>query len=265
MNTNQAAATPQLHVTRWGDTGPTVVMVHGSAQGSHVGGDRHFSKQEDLAAQGWQVVLPDRPGHGQSPDPGRPDDADLDGALVAELLGDQAHLVGHSFGGAVALAAAAQRPEAVRSLTLIEPAMQLFAMSDPEVRKMGLKVVSTLFLTRDPVKRLNKFMKIVVMPPEIREASDSEENAAIGRALRKLKMPNKKTIAKQLEIVREHGIPLLVVSGSWSDRMQRIGAKVADAGGGRTVIIQSDHHFPQLVSDEFNLLLVEHMTAADAR
>ncbi|MEO6570640.1 MAG: alpha/beta hydrolase [Ilumatobacteraceae bacterium] len=260
-----STTTPEMHVTHWGDTGPTVVMVHGSAQGSQVGGDRHFAKQKELVAQGWQVLLPDRPGHGKSPDPGRPDDADADGALVAELLGDGAHLVGHSFGGAVALAAAAQRPEAVRSLTLIEPAMQLFAMDDPEVRKMGLKVVSTLFLTFNPTKRLNKFMEIVKMPPEIREASDSAENAAIGRSLRKLKMPNKKAIAKQLDIVRDNDIPLLLVSGSWSDRMQRIGTKVADAGGGRMEIIRSDHHFPQLVSDEFNTMLVEHMTAADAR
>jgi pimeloyl-ACP methyl ester carboxylesterase len=255
--------TSQLHITRWGDTGPTVVMVHGSAQGSHLGGDRHFSRQQALGDQGWQIVVPDRPGHGQSPNPGRPDDAPADGALIADLVGGGAHLVGHSFGGCVALAAAAKRPEAVHSLTLIEPAMQRYAMSDPEVRKMGLKVVTTIFLTRDPSRRLEKFMEIVKMPPEIREASDSEENRAIGTALRKLKMPSKGAVQKQLDIIRDRGIPLLVVSGSWSTRMQAIGDQVAAGGGGRKVVIASDHHFPHLVSDDFNNLLVEHMATAD--
>jgi len=40
---------------------------------------------------------------------------------MADLLED-AHLVGHSFGGAAALAAAARRPDAVRPPKLIEPA-----------------------------------------------------------------------------------------------------------------------------------------------
>lgn len=31
-----------IHVTRWGPAGPRVVMVHGSSQGSEVGGDGHF-------------------------------------------------------------------------------------------------------------------------------------------------------------------------------------------------------------------------------
>jgi hypothetical protein len=36
------AANSSMYVTRWGVSGPTVVMVHGSIQGSSIGGDRHF-------------------------------------------------------------------------------------------------------------------------------------------------------------------------------------------------------------------------------
>ena len=41
---------------------------------------------------------------------------------IAELMGDGAHLVGHSYGGLGAMFAAARRPEATLSLTLLEPA-----------------------------------------------------------------------------------------------------------------------------------------------
>jgi pimeloyl-ACP methyl ester carboxylesterase len=53
-----------------------VISVHGGAQGSN------FSAQRALADRGWQLVVPDRPGHGRSPDPGRPRIA----AEVRELI-----------------------------------------------------------------------------------------------------------------------------------------------------------------------------------
>jgi B3/4 domain/alpha/beta hydrolase fold len=52
---------------------------------------------------------------------------------VVELLGDGVHLVGHSYGGVVAMLAAGLRPQAVRSLTLIEPLAPRLAAHDPSV------------------------------------------------------------------------------------------------------------------------------------
>src|SRR5262249_28744094 len=48
-------------------------------------------------------------------------DFEIDAGDVAELLAGGAHLVGHSYGALGALLAAAARPRAVRSLTVIEP------------------------------------------------------------------------------------------------------------------------------------------------
>ena len=59
------------------------------------------------------------------------------------------------------------------------------------------------------------------------------------------------------------GIPLLVVTGGWSPAFTAIGEAVAERGKGRHVVIASDHHFPQLVSDEFNETLIEFMIAAE--
>jgi len=48
-------------------------------------------------------------------------DFEEDARDIAALLGDGAHLVGHSYGAVGALYAAALRPEAVHSLTVNEP------------------------------------------------------------------------------------------------------------------------------------------------
>jgi pimeloyl-ACP methyl ester carboxylesterase len=103
-----------LHVERWGE-GPPVVLVHGSVADGH----STWTEQRPLAAR-WTLVVPDRPGFGEN-QPVERVDFDVDAPLVTELLADGAHLVGHSYGGVISLLAAARRPEAVWSLTVIEP------------------------------------------------------------------------------------------------------------------------------------------------
>ena len=74
----------------------------------------------------------DRRGYGSSPDIAHSDYA-VDAADIVELLGEGAHVVGHSYGGVVAMLAAGYRPQAVRSLVLIEPAALRLAADDPTV------------------------------------------------------------------------------------------------------------------------------------
>jgi pimeloyl-ACP methyl ester carboxylesterase len=254
-----------LHVTRWGQTGPRVVLVHGSAQGGRVGGDSHFARQQRLGSQGWQLLVPDRPGHGQSLDPRRPDDAQADGALVAELLGESAHVVGHSFGACVALAAAALRPSSVRSLTLIEPAMALLAMNKPSVLKFGLTAAMITMAPLSDIWRIKRFMQLVKIPPELRgtEGVDDDGLKRLGRAIARLRVPDKKTLLGQLKELRAAGVPLLVVAGSWSPAFRAISDSVAEVGSGKTLVISCEHHFPHLVSEQFNEALVTFMGACD--
>ncbi|MEQ8356338.1 MAG: alpha/beta fold hydrolase [Kiloniellaceae bacterium] len=74
-----------------------------------------------------QVVTPDLPGYGiAADDAGMQDPTSLAGEAEAVLrsVGDATsafHLIGHSYGGAVALKLALRHPARVRSLTLIEP------------------------------------------------------------------------------------------------------------------------------------------------
>ena len=254
-----------VHITRWGESGPRVVLVHGSMQGSQVGGALHFAAQERLGERGWRLVVPDRPGHGRSPAPGRPDDAEADGAWVADLLEDGAHLVGHSFGGCVALNAAARRPQAVRSLTLIEPALQNLAPKDWRVRRFVLRAAWTMLSSFSAASRTRRFFRLMRVPPETGSGASPEELERVGRALLQLKVPSPETLRSQVETVRREGIPLLVVTGGWSPALEAAADAAVALGGGQRRVIASEHHFPQGISDEFNQLLEAFMRESDAR
>ena len=254
-----------IFITRWGATGSRVVMVHGSAQGSQVGGDGHFRAQQPLGARGWQVIVPDRPGHGRSPANGTPDDAEIDGAWVADLLGDGGHLVGHSFGGCVALAAAVKRPEAVRSLTLIEPGMQMLATDDPAVKRFGVQMLLIKLFSITAASRARRFAKLVGIPAEIGGGKSHAELSRMGRGISQLRIPSKETLQRELLEIKSAAIPLLVVTGGWNRAFEATGDRVAEAGGGQRLVIPSTHHFPQQVSGEFNLALENFMRGSDAR
>ncbi len=252
-----------MHVTRWGTSGPLIVLVHGSAQGSEVGGDRHFAAQAALAELGWRVAVPDRPGHGRSPAPGRPDDAEADGALIADLLGDGAHLVGHSFGGCVALAAAAMRPAAVRSLTLIEPAMMALAADSPVVQGFFAEMGRLAATAASPADRAVRFARLVGIPDTIRGGSSEAELTRMGKALADMRLPPPPQLRAQFAAVRAAGIPLQVIDGGWNPVFGLVAGRVAELGGGRHVVLAAPHHFPQLAAAAFNPTLAEFMSAAD--
>ena len=77
---------------------------------------------------------PDLPGHGRTDlDPARlPQEQALADALALPPADRPAHVIGHSFGGTVALRLAVAAPERVASLTLVDPVLfALLAETDP--------------------------------------------------------------------------------------------------------------------------------------
>ena len=143
----------------------------------------------------------------------------------------------------------------MHSLTLIEPGMQKIAMSDPHVRRFGLQMMKVILLSLSAESRAKRFAQLVHIPPEIRGGSDPEEFKQMGKAIAKLRVPSKKILERELGIVKQEAIPLLVVTGGWSPAFEVTADKVASVGGGKHIVIKSEHHFPQLVSDEFNRVL----------
>jgi pimeloyl-ACP methyl ester carboxylesterase len=103
-----------LHVETWGGGSP-VILVHGAL----ATGVEEWECQRPLADEGFRLIVVDRRGYGRSPAaPG--EDYRVDADDIVGLMGDGAHLVGHSYGGLGAMLAAARRPEATLSLTLLE-------------------------------------------------------------------------------------------------------------------------------------------------
>lgn len=79
------------------------------------------------------MIAPDMPGHGRSaPWDKRSDLHDQVSAIAKDCLGDEGHVIGHSFGATVALRLAMECPEKVRSLTLIEPVLFAAAQESDE-------------------------------------------------------------------------------------------------------------------------------------
>ena len=127
---DKRAIMSDLFVESWGD-GTNVVLVHGSL----ATGSDEWQAQCPLAAEGFRLLVLDRRGYGRSP---RADGEDFlrDADDIAELMGDGAHLVGHSYGGLGVLFAAARRLEATLSLALLEPGAFALGQHHPAARAL---------------------------------------------------------------------------------------------------------------------------------
>jgi len=103
-------------------TGPAVLILHGWGGSS----DSWLGIQKKLAQQGYQVICPDFPGFGKSKTPSVPwslSDYTTWVLNFANLLNlDKFYLIGHSFGGRVAISFVARYPERVKRLILCNSA-----------------------------------------------------------------------------------------------------------------------------------------------
>lgn len=121
----------QLHVERKGDGRP-VVLLHSSG----LSGRQWRRIERDVVARGATAIVPDLTGHGQSsswPEP-TPFSFEIDAdriAAIVERENSPVHLVGHSYGGFIALRVAARAPLRIASLTLIDPVAFGVLADDP--------------------------------------------------------------------------------------------------------------------------------------
>lgn len=265
----EAAKLP-IHVTEWGTAGPEVLVVHGGVQGGLGGGPSTFAGQEALAQRGWRLRLVDRPGFGQSPSRGV-DDMEADAVWIADMLGGGANLIGHSWGGAETLLAAARRPDAVRALVLVEPALQMLLMGDPSVEAdPALKadagrwggMLMTAQTPRDYALNFGRALGAVERGGNASTTAvaaleaDPEIATRFGCSLLQARMAPPPALRQAAETVARARIPVLVVTGGWSPFFDAVGAVAAKLTGGRHVIVRSPNHFVQLAgAEEFNTVV----------
>lgn len=109
----------ELHAETLG-TGVPVIAIHSGGMSG-----RQWRRLGELLSTKHEVWLPDLLGSGKNPPwpSAEPFEIALDVNAVARLLAraGRAHLVGHSYGGLIALMLARQAPEAVLSLSLYDP------------------------------------------------------------------------------------------------------------------------------------------------
>lgn len=137
--TAYVAGNTMLNAIREGQ-GETVLLLHSSGMSS-----RQWRRLIDRLSPHYRVIAPDALGAGASPP--WPADAPFhhreDASAILELIDTSpVHIVGHSYGGLLALMLAKQDPTRVRSLALYEPVAFGVLWDPPD--EIGLKDVARL-------------------------------------------------------------------------------------------------------------------------
>jgi pimeloyl-ACP methyl ester carboxylesterase len=245
-----------LHVQRWGEQGSPILLVHGSV----TNGEMTWSEQRPLAER-WRLSVVDRRGYFPNP-PADGEDFEVDAADIAELLGAGVHLVGHSYGGVVALLAAARRPRAVRSLTVIEPPATSVATESAQVRRFAND--TRRYWARgpsDPEEFLRGFLRLAgssaqlpsPLPPPLLQSA---------RVLMGQRSPGEAVIP--LDQLRRAPFPKLVVSGAHNSAFDRICDALQKGLDAERAVIRGAGHSVPRTGAPFNDRLEAFVSAAEA-
>lgn len=249
-----------VHVTRWGPS--PVVAVHGGTPG---GGAQAFAAQRPLTDR-WPLVLPDRPGHGGTPADGR-EDFERDAALLAPLLSRAgSHLVGHSYGGVVAIYLAALRPGAVRSLTLIEPPAFWLAPDDAQTAAMAAENRDLCeHPPADLREALDRFFALVGIPPLPPGLDRSKPLPAplrhAAEIVLALRGPWEGNVP--MAALAEPGYPIQILTSGRTPGFEGIARAVVAGAGAQHIVVPGTAHAVQDDGAQVNPLLDAFWAAAD--
>ena len=204
--------------------GPVVVLIHGNA-GSV---DDFDFESLGLLCRDYRVIAVDRPGHGKS---ARPSDADANLRYQTQLLHETLSrlgvthpmLVGHSWGGSLALAYAVEYPTELSAIVLLAPAaysdggpdqFMRAVLKTPIVGDVSLTMGRVIFGQHQLKKELQKAFYPESVPEEyLRQASASWLRHKQLRAI----LEDEYSLDRDLEKVSRHyseiSIPVVIVTG----------------------------------------------------
>lgn len=251
--------------------GETLVLLHCSA-----GSGGQWRALGECLQDRFHVIAPDLYGYGAS-DPwsgcgpfSLAAEAEAIGALLAQSPGP-VHLVGHSYGGAVALRLARDLSERLRSLTLIEPvAFHLLRRETEPDRALCEEVhalaaaVSDAVVSGDYWRGMARFVDYWNGPGSWVRLPD-ERRSALCRAIPKIALDFRATLAEETPLAAycRIRVPTLVLRGGRSPTTtRRIAELLADtlpAAQLRT-IADAGHMLPLTHRAEVNHAIIEHLT-----
>ena len=170
--------------------GSAIVLLHGS-----MASKEQWIPLTNELARDYQVVSLDLLGYGAAPQASpdtyslRDESDRLRSVLDKTLSPDKAyHLVGHSYGGVVALYHAFHHPKQVKSLTIFEP--MAFHLLEPDHPLLAASRMMVEEITRDiaagnEVEGASKFIDLW-MPPGTFDKISDQEKKALGKGVRKM-------------------------------------------------------------------------------
>jgi pimeloyl-ACP methyl ester carboxylesterase len=234
-----------LHVHRWGDNGPPVLLIHGLG----TNGLSELGPMAPLASE-FRLQAVDRCGAGSSPDTGRhrfEEQADD----IAALVEPGTHLVGTSLGGLIALLVAARVPDRLASLVLNEPAAFGIALDDPVVQSFiaRFRPLADAIAAGASEAEVSAAYNAGMLHPPATEIPDPQTIRDRRAAMAE---PPAWEAAVPLAPLADLAIPKLVLHGGWlhSDRASVgqafavVAARVAEGIGARLVEIPEADHYP---------------------
>lgn len=238
------------------DSQSRLLFVHGSV----VNADLTWSAQKPLAKQ-FEIAAPNRRGFPPGPDVEHVDFED-EAVWLEQFLEPGAHLVGHSYGGVIALLAAARHPELVRSLTVIEPPAFGVARGIPAADEfMGRIEEHWTSGPRDPGEFLRGFLALVgsSTPP----GNFTPELLQGARTLMVERSPAEAVIP--LDDLARAPFPKLVVSGGHSAAFEAVCDVLEQRLGIERAVLPGAGHSVQRLGAPFNELLASFVARAEQR
>jgi pimeloyl-ACP methyl ester carboxylesterase len=238
-----------LFVDTWG-SGTPVVLVHGSL----ATGAEEWPAQRPLADEGFKLLVIDRRGYGRSP-AADGEDFVRDGEDIAGLMGDGAHLVGHSYGGLGVLCAAARRPDATLSVTLLEPGAFSLGQHHPAARAMVDALQRLWDQDLPDAEWVVAFLKTVGSDPDAFPPEFLSTAVPLVPALRRGRPLWESTLPiAELQAAR---FPKLVVSGGHSVGFDAICDDLAERIGASRAVVAGAGHEIQFAGPPLNETLLK--------
>lgn len=233
---------------------PRVLLVHGSV----VGAKATWGRQKPLGER-FELVVPERRGFPPNPPLERVDFED-EAAWLEDWIEPGTHLVGHSYGGVIALLAAARKPEDVRSLAVVEPPAFGAARGNPVVDEFVERgIAHWRDAPRDPEGFLRGFLDWVgASQPPGRLTPALLQGA---RTLMVERLPWEAEIP--LADLAGQPFPKLVVSGAHHPAFEAVCDVLADGLDAQRAVLPGAGHSVQRLGQPFNELLAEFILRAE--